>query len=159
MGQQPNIEIAEEERPRQALEPGPSVRWRSSKPGVPTSPDEVARGGAFGIAGPDPGWAWKVIDSFGLPDDDPRLRRVVGGLVMARAAALGRGAVAEDVEVALALCGFGEESSPGLVSRRERWLEASAHERRPGATAVAEVDLDLLVQHQDHVRRTVRAMG
>lgn len=152
MGQQPNVELTETDKPRISLEPGPSTRWRAEKPGIPYGPDQVSRGGPFGITGPDPGWAWRVVNAANLPDDDPRLRDVVVGLVMARAAALGRGAVGEDVEAALALCGFGEEDNPELVKRRHRWLEAVAHDKRPGATAVSEVDMSLLIDKPERIR-------
>lgn len=156
MGQQPNVKVSAGNRPRVALEPGPSVKWRADKPGIPNSPGEVDRGGPFGMTGPDPGWAWKVVSGATLPDDDPRLRLVVVGLVMARAAAFGRGAVAEDVEAAIAMCGFGEDDRPDLDARREHWLEATAHEKRPGATAVSEVEMKLLVQKPERIRWAVR---
>lgn len=108
------------------------------------------------MTGPDPGWAWKVVSRADLPDDDPRLVRLVTGLVMARAAAFGRGAVSEDVEAALAMCGYGEDDRPDLAARRDRWLEATAHEKRPGATAVSEVDLLLLVQKPERIRWALR---
>ncbi len=152
MGQQPNVDIAAEDRPRVVLETAPATGWRSDKPGIPKGPRDVDRGGAFGLIGPDPGWAWKVVDAYQLPDGDPRLRAVVGGLVMARAAAFGRGAIPEDVEAALALCGYDGEVRPELVKRRERWLEAAAHDMRPGATAVSEADLRLLIDKPERIR-------
>lgn len=156
MGQQPNLELTEAERPRKVLDTSPSVGWRSDKPGIPHGPAEVDRGGAFGLTGPDPGWAWKVVDSHPLPDDDPRLRVLVGGIVMARAAALGRGAVPEDVEAALAMLGYGEEARADLVSRRELWLEATAHDRRPAATALSEIDIRLLMDKPERIRWAIR---
>ena len=155
MGSQPNVELTEADLPRVALEPGPSVKWRSDKPGIPNTPGEVDRGGAFGMTGPDPGWAWKVVARAELPDDDPRLRLVVTGLVMARAAALGRGAVVEDVEAALAYCVPGDDD-PEQVERLRHWLEATAHDKRPGAAAASEVDLSLLVQKPERIRWALR---
>lgn len=156
MGRQPNVELSESDRPRRGLEPGPSVKWRADKPGIPSSPLEVPKGGGFGVIGPDHGWAWKVVSGADLPDDDPRLRMVVTGLVMARAGALGRAAIAQDVEAALAIAGFGEESRPDLDERRQKWLEASGHDQRPGATAVSEVDLSMLIQKPERIRWAVR---
>lgn len=145
MAQQPNVEITEAERPRRSLEPGPAVKWRSGKPGMPEGPSGISGGGYFGTTGPDPGWGLRLLSQTELPDDDPNLRDVVAGLMLARAAALGRAPVPEDIEVALALCGYGFEAPTAVVERRRRWLEAAPHDRRPGATAVAEVDRDLLV--------------
>ena len=153
MGQQPNIEITEEERPRPTPEPGPPASWRASKPGIPHGPQDVPR---FGRTGPDPGWAVKLVNNAELPDDDPKLAAVVTGLVMARAAALGRAAIPEDIEAALVVCGYSDDVTPDLVERRRRWLSAVPHEKRPGELAVAEVDPELLVRKPDAIRYAYR---
>ncbi len=90
-----------------------------------------------------------------LPDDDPNLRAVIAALAIARAGVLGRGPVLEDVEVALALTGFGYEAPDQVTERRERWMAAVPHEGRPGQTAVGEVDRDLLVKKPDEVQRAL----
>ncbi len=148
MGQQPNIETTEKEEPRDRPEPGPAVKWRSSKPGIPSSPAEAQ---SFGRTGPDAGWALKLVANATLPDDDPRLRAVVTGLVLARAAALGRAAVPEDIAVALVLCGYGKEVPEELLERRARWLAAVPHEKRPGELAASEVDEHLLIQGPEQI--------
>ncbi|HEX9762965.1 MAG TPA: hypothetical protein VGA97_07700 [Acidimicrobiia bacterium] len=156
MAQEPNVELTESDRPRRSLEPAPATGWRSSKPGLPKTPEDVPRGGGYGMPGPDPGWAWRVVSAARLPDDHPGLRAVVTGLVMARAAGLGRAAVPEDVEAALVLCGFGEEATSEALARRRRWLAAVPHESRPGATAVAEVDRALLTEKPERIRWALR---
>ena len=160
MAQQPNVEITEAEQPRQHLEPGPADGWRANKPGIPEGPGEVPRGGLFGYTGPDHGWAQRVIDEVGLPVDDSNLAAVVLGLTQARAAAFGRAPVPSDVYVALALCGFGDDVPDWVIERRKHWLAAAAHDKRPGETAVAEVDRALLREPVEKVlytlRRTVR---
>ena len=156
MAQQTNVEITAAEKPRTRLEPGPAVKWRSDKPGMSTGPDEVAGGGYFGTTGPDPGWGLKLIAQATLPNDDEHFREVVTGLTLARAAALGRAPVPEDIEVALALCGSGFEAPEQVVARRERWVEAAAHDRRPGATAVAEVDRSLLLETPTRIHAILR---
>jgi hypothetical protein len=90
-----------------------------------------------------------------LPDDDPDFRAVVAALAIARAGALGRGPVPEDIEVALALTGHGYEPPDEVTELRERWMASVPHEVRPGQTAVEEVDRDLLVKKPDEVRRTL----
>jgi hypothetical protein len=145
MAQQPNVEITDAEAPRRVPEPGPAVKWRADKPGMPDGPSGTGGGGYYGTTGPDPGWGLKLLAGAELPSDDEHLREVVAGLMLARAAALGRAPVPEDIEVALALCGYGFEATADVVERRDRWVEAAAHDRRPGATAVAEVERDLLV--------------
>ncbi len=152
MGQQPNIELSDSDRPRRPLEPPPPAGWRPTKPGSVTSPEDVPHGGRFGSAGPDAGWALHLLAGAELPDPDPRLRKVLEGLVMARAAALGRAPVPEDVEAGLVLCGYGFEASPSVLAGRERWLSAVAHEQRPGALAAAEVDPELIVNKPEQIR-------
>ncbi len=153
---QPNVEITEATRPRHQLEPAPANKWRSTKPGVPTGPTDVPQGGRFGHAGPDPGWALRLVADADLPTDDPRLKSVVTGLVMARASACGRAPVPEDIEVALFLCGYGEDAQPELIERREKWLAAVPHEQRPGEAAVADVDRELIVNNVGQIRYIYR---
>lgn len=152
MGQQPNIEHDEAALPRPTEVTPPADRWRPVKPGLITSPGDVPTGPGFGSAGPDAGWALKLVEQAELPDDDPRLKSVVIGLATARAAALGRGPVHEDIEVALVLCGYGFAASEEVLERRERWLAAVPHEKRPGATAVGDVDKELIGAKPEQVR-------
>ena len=156
MAQQPNVEITETARPRQSLEPAPANKWRSAKPGIPSGPADVPQGGGFGYAGPDPGWALRLVATADLPTDDPRLESVVTGLVLARASASGRAPVPEDIDVALFLCGYGEDAEPELIERRERWLAAVPHEKRPGEAAVADIDRDLIVNKMEQIRYAYR---
>lgn len=155
MGQQPRIHIAEEAEPRTVLETGPAKRWRAGKPGIPDGPGEWPEGGMFTTTGPDPGYALRLISLIGLPEDDDRLRRVVTGLMLARSAELGRAPVPEDLAVALMLCGYGDGLPGHLVKRRRRWLDAVPHEQRPGETAVAEIDRDLLALTPAQIREAL----
>ena len=152
MGQQPNLELSAAQLPRPTPEPPPAKSWRPTKPGVITRPDQVPQGGSFGSTGPDAGWALRLLSQAKLPDEDPDLKAVLAALMTARAAALGRGPIMEDLEVALVLCGYGFEANPEVIERRERWKGAVPHETRPGHTAVAETDLDLIVNKPEQVR-------
>lgn len=156
MAQQPNVEASEAVKPRTKLEPGASTKWRASKPGIPSGPEDIPSGGRFGSAGPDHGWAIKVVAHANLPSDDPALRSVIIGLVQARAAAHGRAAVPEDIDAALVLCGYGEDASQDIIERRERWIVESAHDQRPGASAVAELDRDLIAAKPGQIRYAQR---
>jgi hypothetical protein len=91
-----------------------------------------------------------------LPSDDAALRSVIIGLVQARAAVHGRAAVPEDVDAALVLCGYGEDASQDVIERRERWIVESAHDQRPGASAVAEIDRDLIAAKPGQIRYAQR---
>jgi hypothetical protein len=159
MGQQPNIELTEATAPRPVLQPPPARAWRAARLGVPTSPDEVPRGGMFGQAAPDGGWAMRIINSAELPDDDPNLKLVLSALMVARAAGAGRGPTREDLEVALVLCGYGYEAMREVIERRERWVEAVSHDLRPGQTAVSEVDVELIVNQPEQVRWALSHSG
>jgi hypothetical protein len=152
MAQQPNVEIVDSDKPRTHLEPGPAGSWRSDKPGLSAGPESLPSGRGFGHAGSDQGWAYVLVDRATLPDDDPRLRVVVLGLVMARASASGRAPVPQDIDAALMLCGFGDDARPELVARRERWLAAVAHDSRPGQTAIGEVDRELITAKPEQIR-------
>lgn len=103
------------------------------------------------MTGPDPGWAWRIIGEFKLPSDDPDVKAVIAALTMARAAAAGRAAIREDVDVAIALCGYWDHAPEYVIERRERWLAAVPHELRPGQTAVADVTLDILLKQPEQV--------
>jgi hypothetical protein len=157
MGQQPKIRIEENEEPRPVPEPGPAHRWRSDKPGIPDGPTEWPERGRFSTTGPDPGWALRIISLAELPDEDAKLRKVLTGLMLARSAELGRAPVREDLQVALMLCGYGDELPRYLAERRERWLEAVPHETRPGETAVAAIDRDLLALTPAQIREALIA--
>lgn len=145
MAQQPNVEVTAEELPRPQAQPGPANTARADKPGLPEGPWDVPRGGPFGVTGPDPGYALRLLGMADLPDDDPRLPRVLNGLMLARSSVLGRAPIPEDIEVALVLCGYFAGAPASLIERRKRWLEAVPHETRPGETAVAEIDRSVLV--------------
>ena len=153
MGQQPNISPDFAAKPRTTFEPPPARRWRPDiKPGIPTSPEEVPEGGRFGRYTPDGGYALRLVNSIELPDDDPDLRSVLAALTMARAGIWGRAPIMEDVEVALALCGYGYDAPAEVVERRERWIRATSHDQRPGQTAVAEAGRDLISLKPEEVR-------
>ncbi len=151
MAQQPNVAIFDEERPRRSLPPPASRGWRDDKPGVPEGPDDPDGYSAYFAVGPDPGYALKLVRLHELPDDEG-IEEVVTGLVMTRVAELGRAAVMDDVEAALAVLGYGTEARPEVLERRRRWLEAVPYEMRPGELAVLEVDRAILVETPDHIR-------
>jgi hypothetical protein len=157
MAQQPNVEITDAERPRPLPAPGPAVRWRADKPGIPNDPLDWPRGGVFDTTGPDQGWGTLIVGRAELPDEDPDLREVVEGLVLLRSALLGRGPVTADIDAALAILGYGYDASADVLDQRKRWLAAVPHEKRAGATAMAEVDRDLIVRTPEEIVRALRA--
>lgn len=93
-----------------------------------------------------------MLRDYDLPSDDPDFESVVAALVMARAADAGRGAIREDIDVALVFCGFWENAPPYLKERLSLWLAAVPHDVRPGQTAVADVDPEILVRRPEQIR-------
>ncbi|MEX2279596.1 MAG: hypothetical protein WEA76_05850 [Acidimicrobiia bacterium] len=156
MAQQPNIELDPSDRPRAVPRPDHARRWRpSDRPGVITSPEQVPHGEGFGTPGPDTGFALTLIDRADLPERSKGLDKVLGALMGARAASFGRAPTPEDLEVAKLLCGIGETLPDHLVERRRRWVEATAHEKPPGRTALADVGPDVLRDQPAAVRLRV----
>jgi hypothetical protein len=120
-----------------------------------TAPDQVPHGEGFGTPGPDTGWALVLIDRANIPGRTKGLDRVLAALMGARAASFGRAPTLEDLEVAKILCGIGDGLPDHLAARRERWVEATAHEKPPGRSALAEVGMELLGYQPAAVRLRV----
>jgi hypothetical protein len=155
MAQQPNVHFTDSDRPRRSLQPPAARSWRAGKPGIPDSPEDPDRFGPYAAIGPDPGWAVKLVRRAVLPQDDG-IEEVVTGLVMARAAALGRASVPNDIEAALTLLGYGWDAPTEVTEARRRWLGAVPHESRPGESAVGGVDKLLLVESPERIKWAFR---
>ena len=68
MAQQPNVEIAVEEKPSAVPEPGPARSWEPRRPGDDIGPDQPW-GGHFGRTGPNTGYALRLIAQADFPRD------------------------------------------------------------------------------------------
>ncbi len=158
MGHQPNVEIPLSNQPRLVPEPGPPRRWRPTRPGVITAPDQVPKGGNFGRPGPDTGYALSLIRQSDV-QLSPSQEQVVAALMGARTSLLGRAPTASDLAVALVLSGIGDGLPALVVERGVEWADATAHEPSPGQVAVDEVEPDLLTLSPDEVRRRLRIVG
>ena len=159
MGQQPNVEIDPSDLPRPTPDTDPPRRWRPTRPGVIVSPEQMPWGGAFGTPGPDMGWALKLVRSADLPERTDGLEAVLAALMAARASVFGRAPVPEDLEVAKVLAGLAEGLPSEFSEKRDRWIEATAHEASPGRSAVSEIDRDLLMLKPDQLLRRLRIPG
>lgn len=157
MGQQPNVQIGGGEVPRLTPEPDPPRRWRPTRPGVITAPEQMPRGGTFGTPGPDTGYALKLIRSSDV-ELTPSQEQVVAALMAARSSYRGRAPVPEDFEVALIVAGLVEGLPPAIVERGERWAAETSHEPSPGRRAVREAGTDLFEFNSDEVRRRLRLL-
>jgi len=151
VAQQPNIELSRADLPRAELGPH-ATAWRQDRPGEITTPDQARWGGAFGRPGPDTGWALKLVAStdFDRGDRPAVLERIVANVAGARAAKVGRGPTAEDVEVALILLGLRTEGLPQdvvstLEDARSAFVDHAAHERDKGSSFIDSVPIDQLM--------------
>lgn len=155
MAQQPNVELRPSDLPIVALDTSPPMIDKPVRPGQILAPDQKPVGPGFGHPGPDTGYALRILAESTLPEDSPRLRRVLAALMGARASFFGRAPTPEDLEVALLLAGLGRNRSEDLDARRQRWLESATHEKSPGSLAVTEVG-DLLFHDPEHAGLLMR---
>ena len=123
------------------------------RPGMITAPSQKPEGGLFGTPGPDTGYAMRILRKVD-GDIDDNVAAVLVSLMSARAAALGRAPIQEDLEVAKLLAGMHERLPSALADRMKRWTEAVSHERwsNRGRLAVAEVPSEQLVMKPDELR-------
>lgn len=164
MGQQPNIELTEADAPTEKLDRGAERRWRPTRPGEILSPADVPAGAAFGRPGPDMGWALRLLarTSYDRGSRPKELDALLTALIGARAAAVGRGPVPQDVEVALSILGLRPDDLDAdprahLAARRDAWLDAVAHEPSPGMQALADIPESLLADSPVRIRARLNA--
>lgn len=165
MGRQPNIELVATERPPAKLARAAERRWTPRRPGEIASPSDMPSGGSFGRPGPDTGWGLRMIQaaSFDRGRRPRTLEKLLCALVGARASHARRGPARQDVEAALSLLGLhdGYRALGGapeqVIMRRERWLDAVAHEPWPGMSALAAIPGDLLTDTPERVRSRLLA--
>ena len=114
MGQQQNIPITLADLPGATAKPAAPRPWRPDRPGDITSPQQMPWGGAFGTPGPDTGYALRLIRRRGL-ELEPGIRRDVEAAILAiasaRASALGRAPVPDDIDVAMDLLGLDDSAA------------------------------------------------
>jgi hypothetical protein len=114
VGQQQNIPITLADLPGATAKPAAPRPWRPDRPGDITSPQQMPWGGAFGTPGPDTGYALRLIRRRGL-ELEPGIRRDVEAAILAiasaRASALGRAPVPDDIDVAMDLLGLDDSAA------------------------------------------------
>jgi hypothetical protein len=166
MGQQPNIELEISDLPRPTPTTAAPRRWKPSRPGELGSPEEVPWGGAFGTAGPDTGYALKLVAALPIPlKNGERRHNVEAALVAiagARASAEGRAPTDEDLDVAMLLLGFDVEGLPedlvtGLETDRVEWLANLGHDNAKARALVTSISRDVLASSPDAIRQRMRS--
>lgn len=154
MGQEPRIEITDDDRPRAVPEPAPARRWSASRPGDIHAPSDVPWGGGFHTPGPDTGYAHKLAARADLTIDADESRGNVEDMVVlvmsARASLFGKAPSADDLEYALLLAGLGgREGLPEavldqLADRRRHWAPRVANSKAQARALVGRLDRDEL---------------
>lgn len=153
MAQQPNIELAQGDRPRSVPTPDASRRWTPGmRPGVINSPADRPEGDGFGAPGPDAGWAIKLIRNADLDQRAAKSESLLSAIMTARAAQFGRAPIPEDLEAAIILCGFDQGAHPSNEERGLRWQLATSHEKPKGKMALSEIDSALLMEKPASIR-------
>lgn len=161
MGQQPNIELGITDAPRRKPEPAPARRWRPARPAELTVPAAVPRGGAFGLAGPDSGYALKLVGErqFDLQPGEHHhdAAAAVAAIASARASRAGRAPVRDDVTVGLVILGFDSDApvDAGLLAGRPGWIANVGHSAAKLRGIVADVPDDILMLTPAGVRSRV----
>ncbi len=168
MGQEPNIDIEFEDRPRRELQPAAPTRWKANRPGDLTSPDQVPWGGAFGTPGPDAGYALKLISDadFALEEGEVRsqVEAAMAQLMASRASHFGRAPTSEDLKFALLIFGLaGPDQVPETVNAqlgrdRRYWAPRVANSAAAGRRLVAMIPSSLLEAPLEDVRHQL-ALG
>ena len=168
MGQEPNIDIEFDDRPREELQPGPPARWQPDRPGDLTSPQQVPWGGAFGTPGPDTGYALKLAAGAELDLDHGENRgHVEAAMVLlmgSRASHFGRAPTNEDLQFAILVLGLaGPEQVPAaanidLKKDRRYWAPRAANSTPVARRLVSQIPPALLDAQLEDVRHQL-ALG
>lgn len=150
MGQQPNLELGPDDSPRAKAAPGAARRWRQTRPGELTKPSEVPSGASFGVAGPDAGYALKLIGQRRLtllPGEHRHdVAAALAAIATARAGAVGRAPIGDDVTVAMIVLGLDPETpvDAGALAERPSWLAGLGHDASKLRGIVADIPADIL---------------
>lgn len=161
MGQQPNIELDYNDAPRRGLGPGPARPWRPRRPADIQSPGEMPIGGAFGVIGPDAGYALKLASSQELkllPGEHRHDAEVaVAAVASARAGLDGRAPVADDVAVGMIVLGLDGAAhvDSSILAGRPSWIANVGHDAAKLRSLVADVPGDVLTMNPDELREHI----
>ena len=157
MGQQPNIELDVGDRVRNRPVPGVARRWKPSRPAEIGS-GEQPEGSAFGVPGPDAGYALKLVREleFELAPGEHRhdVEIAVAAIAKARAARRGRAPIAQDIAVGSLVLG----AVPGAPAPQHRaaWVANVGHNAARLRQLVADVPSEVLEETPDAVQERIR---
>jgi hypothetical protein len=158
MAQQPNIELRSFDRPRDEGRPNPELRWVPDRPGEFTG-SGVPWGGAFGMPGPDAGYALKLAAgrSLILADNEHRAdaNAVVAAVAAARASLSRRGPTKPDVDAAIVILGYDRESDFGPI--RSATIAGSAHHPQRIRRLIAGIPVDVIEDNAENLIKRAAA--
>jgi len=156
MAQQPNIELRSSDRPQSEGNPDPERRWIPDRPGE-FSGSGVPWGGAFGMPGPDAGYALKLAAGRDLilAENEHRADAniAVAAVAAARASLARRGPTKIDLDAAIVILGYDTESDFGPV--RAAAIAGSAHHPQRIRRLVAGIPVDVIEDNADDLRERV----
>ncbi len=156
MAQQPNIELRPPEPQRGASGAGPERPWAANRPGELTGTG-MPWGGAFGMPGPDAGYAMKLAAGRDLILSDYEHRAdadaAVAAVAAARSSLVGRGPTKGDVDAAIVILGYEAESDFGPV--RAAAIGGSAHHPLRIRRLIAGIPTDAYDATVDELRERV----
>lgn len=161
MGQQPNIALDHRNLPRPKGQPGPARRWRPTRPGEVTAPDDMPWGGGFGTIGPDAGYVLRLIRTTELElapgENRHNAETAIAAVATARASRFERAPVQEDVGLAALLFGYDTGELPdelvaGLQSDRAVWFANIAHDAARRRHIVRDVPMAVLESKPGAIR-------
>jgi len=153
MAQQPNIELRSSDRPQSEGTPDPERRWVPDRPGEFTG-SGVPWGGAFGMPGPDAGYALKLAAGRDLilAENEHRADAnvAVAAVAAARASLSRRGPTKVDLDAAIVILGYDIESDFGPV--RAAAIAGSTHHPHRIRRLVAGIPVDVIEDSADDLR-------
>ncbi|MEN8233601.1 MAG: hypothetical protein ABFR89_01595 [Actinomycetota bacterium] len=158
MAQQPNIELRISDLPRPVAGTGPERRWSPGRPGELTGTG-FPWGGAFGMTGPDTGYALKLVADrvLVLAEHEHRADAnvAVAAVASARASLVGRGPAKSDIDAAIIVLGYDAEAEFGPA--RAAAIAGSAHHPDRIRRLVAGVPADVHEATVDELSERARA--
>jgi len=156
MAQQPNIELRSSDRPRDEGHPNPERRWIPDRPGE-FSGSGVPWGGAFGMPGPDAGYALKLAvgRDLVLAENEHRAdaNAAVAAVAAARASLSRRGPAKPDIDAAIVILGYDAEGDFGPI--RAAAIAGAAHHPQRIRRLVAGIPVDVIEDTAEDLAKRV----
>jgi hypothetical protein len=156
MAQQPNIELRSSDHPRDEGHPNAERRWVPDRPGE-FAGSGVPWGGAFGMPGPDAGYALKLAAARDLilADNEHRADAnvAVASVAAARASRLRRGPTKPDIDAAIVILGYDTETDFGPV--RAAAIVGAAHHPQRIRRVVAGIPVDVIEDNAEELAKRV----